>query len=73
MCKKMGWEKTWENELYTFLGGTVTDFLPIQWKDAPGKKVGKMIFMPFSAEATPSNSMEGRSGEKSWENDFSPF
>jgi len=32
-----------------------------------------MNFMPFSAEAAPSNSMEGRSGEKSWEFAFSPI
>jgi len=32
-----------------------------------------MNFIPFSAEAAPSNSMEGRSGEKTWENEFYAF
>lgn len=40
MCKYLSWEKSWDFCFFTFLGGTVTDFLPIQWKDAPGKKLG---------------------------------
>ena len=34
-------EKCWDSYFYTFLGGAVTDFLPIQWKDAPGKNAGQ--------------------------------
>ena len=30
-------------ETITFLGGAVTDFLPIQWKDAPSPKCPKTI------------------------------
>ena len=30
-------------ETITFLGGSVTDFLPIQWKDAPSPKCPKTI------------------------------
>ena len=34
----------------SFLGGAVTDFLPIRWKDAPGQKLSILLIFFFGPE-----------------------